>query len=136
MSAILTMKSNNTKFMENVRFIMVYHGTSMTETIWFGPENDFEETHYIELHKADDEAVFYVTTCCNEDWAWAFKLDIPSNYEMIKFTILDEMFECENMRELLDALDDVFTDNFADIVVEEEKCGCCCENCNHRDCLN
>jgi hypothetical protein len=123
---------------------MMYHGTSNTETIWFGPENDIEEVHYIELYKADDEQVFYVTTCCNDDWVWAFKMDASANYEMIKFTILDEMFDCCCINNLLDTLDAIFAEDFADILVEDKdedacECGCngnCCEQCNHRDCLN
>jgi hypothetical protein len=110
----------------------------MTETIWVGPENDYNEMHCIELYKADDEPVFYVTACCNDAWIWAFNMESMANYEMVKFAILDAMFECNSMHALLDELDEIFADNFADIVVEDEdECGgCCCENCNHRDCLN
>lgn len=119
---------------------MIYHGTSNTETIWLGPENDLNEIHYIEMCKADDEPVFYVTTCCNDDWVWAFKLDASSNYEMIKFTIIDTAFDCCCINNLLDALDEIFAEDFADILVDnEDKCECdedCCEQCNHRDCLN
>lgn len=116
---------------------MVYRGTSNTETIWFRQENDFKEMHYIELHKADDEPVFYVTSCCNEDWIWAFKLDNPSNYEMVKFTIMETAFGCCCINSLLDALDEIFAEELVDILVENEnECGCCCENCDHRDCLN
>lgn len=119
---------------------MVYHGTSMTETIWFGPENDLEEVHCIELLKADDEQVFYVTTCCNPDWVWAFKLNASSNYEMIKFTIMEAASECCCLNKLLDELDDIFAEEFVDILVNNaDECNCnedCCEQCNHRGCLN
>jgi hypothetical protein len=114
----------------------------MTETIWIGPENDLEEVHYIELHKADDEQVFYVTTCCNPDWVWAFWLDDSSNYEMVKFTIMEAAFEGCCINKVLDTLDDIFAEDFADILVEDEdedECDCngdCCEQCNHRGCLN
>ncbi len=119
---------------------MVYHGTSKTETIWVGPANDLNEMHCIELTKSDDEPVFYVTACCNEDWVWAFYMDGESNYEMVKHTIIDALFECDGMGELLDMLDAIFADDFEDILVEDEdecECDeCCCEYCNHRDCLN
>ena len=118
---------------------MMYHGTSNTETIWFGPENDLEEVHCIELYRADDEPVFYVTTCCNADWMWAFKLDVQSNYEMVKFTIMEAAFDCCCIHNLLDTLDDIFAEEFVDILVEDKgkyECDECCENCNHRDCLN
>ena len=117
---------------------MVYYGTNETEIIWIGPANDLEEVHYIELIKSDDEPVFYVTACCNEDWVWAFNMNGVSNYEMVKHTIMDAAFECDRMGQLLDALDEIFIENFEDILVEDEEdeCGCCCENCNHRGCLN
>lgn len=114
---------------------MVYYGTSVIETIWIGPE---DETHYIELIKADDEPIFYVTICCDEDWIWAFYLDGISNYEMIKHTIINVALDCDNMGELMNVLDVIFMEEFADIIVEDE-CRCdgdCCEYCNHRDCLN
>lgn len=119
---------------------MVYNGTNKTEVIWFSPENDLEEVHYIELIKSDDEPVFYVTACCNEDWMWAFYMDGVSNYEMVKYTIIDTAFGCVSMGELLDNLDEIFADEFEDILVEDEdECECdgsCCEYCNHRSCLN
>ena len=48
---------------------MVYRGTNKTEIIWVGEECSSEDTHYIELIKSDDDNVFYVTDCCNEDWS-------------------------------------------------------------------
>ena len=42
-----------------------------------------------------------------------------------------------HLPQIIDALDEIFEDMFADIVIEENECdGCCCEKCNHRDCLN
>ena len=117
---------------------MVYRGTNKTEIIWVGTDCNLEEEHCIELIRSDDENVFYVTACCNEDWIWAFYMDGVSNYEMVKHTIIDEVFECCTMGELLDALDEIFVTIFEDILVEDDCCcdGSCCESCNHRECLN
>lgn len=121
---------------------MVYAGTNATETIWFAPLSNVNEMHCIELIKADDESVFYVTSCCSEDWVWAFYMDGLSNYEMIKHTIMDTAFECDSMCQLLGVLDCIFATDFEDIIVceieEEDECNeaCCCENCSHRGCLN
>ena len=117
---------------------MIYNGTNITETIWFAPMHDENDVHCIEMIKADDESVFYVTAYYNEDWVWAFYMDGLSNYEMVKHTIMDTAFECVNMYELLGELDAIFAEDFADIVTDDE-CECdgnCCENCGHRDCLN
>ena len=116
---------------------MFYVGTNMTETIWLSTD-DCKNVNCIELTKVDDESIFYVTASCNEDWVWSFWMDGLSNYEMIKYTIMDAAFECHNINELIDALDEIFADDFADIVVDEdeEHNGDNCEKCNHRDCLN
>ena len=122
---------------------MVYYGTSNTETIWFGPADNMDEVYYIELHKSADEPVFYVTTCCNEDWMWAFKADVVYNYEIVKYAIMDAAISCCCVNKLLDVLDVIFAEELADILVDEddgEGCTCecdgsCCEQCNCRDCL-
>lgn len=119
---------------------MVYRGTNKTETIWMSPADDPKDIHYIEMTQSDDEPVFYVTTCCNEYWVWAFRMDGASNYEMVKHAIMDAMLGCDSMGKLLDMLDSIFDEYFEDILVEDEdECECngnCCENCNHRNCLN
>jgi hypothetical protein len=116
---------------------MVYHGTGIVEEIYMGPDGNLEDVCCVELIKVPDEPVFYVTTCCNTDWIWKFNMDGESNYEMIKHTIIDAIFECNDIIELMDCLDAVFEEDFDDIVVWEEVYDdCCCENCNHRGCLN
>jgi hypothetical protein len=121
---------------------MIYNGTNVTETILFSPISNVDDVHCIDLIKADDESIFYVTTCCNDDWVWAFYMDGLSNYEMVKHTIMDTAFECVDMYQLLGELDSIFATDFEDIIAhevdEERMCNdvCCCENCNHRGCLN
>lgn len=106
---------------------MNYHGTYVTETIYVTTGN---EVHYIELTKSGDDPIFFVTTCCNEDWVWAFNIDM-SNYDMVKHVIMDTIFDSEDMEELIDTLDEVFEEVFADILVDGE-CDC---GCNHCGCM-
>ena len=117
---------------------MIYHGTSKAETIFIGPENDLNDVCCIDLIKMHDEPAFCVTTCSNTDWVWKFYMDGESNYEMVKHSIIDAIFECNNIIELIDYLDEFFEENFYDIVVYEEEAydDCNCEHCNHRSCLN
>ena len=117
---------------------MVYHGTSIVEEICIGPDGDLNDVCSINMIKAPDESVFYVTTPCNTDWLWKFRMDGVSNYEMIKHTIIDAIFECNNIIKLMDYLDNVFEEDFDDIVAYDEFAydEFCCENCNHRGCLN
>ena len=119
---------------------MLYHGTNKTETIWIGPSDDVREMHYIELIQAEDKPVFYVTACCNHDWIWTFDMNGASNYEMIKHTIMDAAFASSSMGILLDNLDAIFEEDFADMLAEDEDAECACQECNceqcgHRSCL-
>ena len=110
---------------------MNYHGTYVTETIYATAGGD---VHYIELTKSGDDPIFFVTACCDEDWVWAFNFDV-SNYEMVKHTVMDAIFACDDMDELMDTLDEVFENVFADILVDGE-CECDCETgCNHCGCM-
>ena len=102
---------------------MKYMGTNETEIIYFGDEDD---QHYIELIKASDEPIFYVRACCDPSWLYKFCYDV-SSYEMVKHTMVDTAFECDDMTELMDLLDDVFAENFDDIIVYDECDGCCGE---------
>lgn len=106
---------------------MKYIGTNETETIWLGDEDD---QHYIDLVKSCDEPIFYVRACCDPSWIYKFCYDV-SSYSMIKHTIVDAAFECDDMTELMDLLDDVFAEGFDDIIVydECEDCSECCGEC-------
>ncbi len=118
---------------------MVYYGTNKIEEIYVGPTTcKLEDACCIEMIKALDEPVFYVTTCCNTDWVWKFNMEGETNYEIVKHVIIDEVCECENMIELMDHLDIIFEELFDDIIAyeEDEHDECCCEACNHRGCLN
>lgn len=116
---------------------MVYYGTYNTEGIVVHTVDDVDDVHVILLTKECDEAAFTVSVCCYDDWEWKFILTSPAHYEMVKHVIMDAAFECEDMDELINLLDEIFENEFSEIVLwEDEYDECCCENCNHRDCLN
>lgn len=110
---------------------MFYKGTNVMESIHAAPEYDTENEYCINMIKVTDGNVFYVTTDYDDDWYWAFYLDGVGNYEMVKHAIMDVIFDCNDIDDLIDALDCVFADTFDTIVAEFEcECGDCCENCN------
>mgnify|MGYP003293256720 CR=1 FL=1 len=116
---------------------MIYSGTYNTEGIVVHLNDDVDDVHMIILTKECNEAAFTVNVCCYEDWEWKFSLASPANYEMVKYVIMDTVFDCEDMDELIDALDEIFEEKFSAFVINECECNTgCCENCNHRDCLN
>jgi hypothetical protein len=109
---------------------MVYKGTDNIEIIQVHPMDNLSETHFISLVKPANSPTFYVTCCCNEDWGYEFYLENNSDYERIKFNIMETIFEAETMNDLLETLSEVFEDGFSDIMVENcdcEDCNCCCE---------
>ena len=109
---------------------MVFRETNQIESIAVSPMDGLNETHYINLIKSGSEPTFYVTCCCDEDWGYEFYLENNSDYERVKFNIMNAVFECETMDDLLNMLSDTFEDGFADIMVEEcDHCNCDCD-CN------
>ena len=116
---------------------MVFNGVDNVEIINVHPMNDLNETHYISMVKKANEPVFYVTCCCNSDWYYEFYLENNSDYERVKFNVMEAIFECDTMEELLCYLSEVFEDGFSDILVEdvaelqtgEIECDQDCANC-------
>lgn len=109
---------------------MIYHGSYQTETIVIHPMDGIKETHFIELIKESDEPKFYVH--CNsygEDHVWEFWMHGISDYERVKFNIMNAIFECNTMEELMEMLDNIFNDGFADILIDGEECTSDCEHC-------
>lgn len=105
---------------------MVYYGTYTSEKIVAHYAGQSDEMHYIELTKMADRPTFVVSCCCDEDWAYEFHLSNNAEYEMVKFCVMESMFECETMEELLCQLSEVFEDDFEDMLVEDEFC---CNEC-------
>ena len=96
---------------------MTYCGTSVSECIIIHNDGDPKAKHYIEMTKAANTSNFIVTCCCYDDWGYEFKITNPSDYERIKFNIMEAVFECENFDELLTCLSEIFEDGFADIII-------------------
>ena len=108
---------------------MIYHGTSVHEIIQFHAIGE-SDLHCIELIKAADEPTFSVICCCDPEWYYEFYMENNSDYERVKFAIMDAMFEYYSVDELLDELSDIFEDCFEDILVEDV----CDGDCEHCEC--
>lgn len=108
---------------------MVYGGTGVLESILIH-DNDLEETHWIDMMMSSEDSTFAVTCCCDDSWVWEFYYS-KSDYDRVKFVIMTELYECDDMEELLDVLDEIFAADFEDIIVDEDDCECdgCCGGC-------
>jgi hypothetical protein len=115
---------------------MMYRGSSFIEVIAMCPEGEMDNTHYIQISKGD--GMFTVSYCCDPDWGHTFYLDSMSDYERVKFNIMEAIFECEDPMELLDELDERFEGGFADILMKDECDEDCenCENCENNEYVN
>lgn len=103
---------------------MIYYGNNCTENIIMC-NNDEDDMHCISLTMGVDEPAFCVTCCCNPEWIWKFYYTSRSDYEKVKLCIIDALYECNSMYELMDLLDEVFLEIFDDMLVIEEECECC-----------
>ncbi len=109
---------------------MVYNGTGLAEFIMIRPMDEMDKVYQIELAKMPGEPTFVVVCDYDEDWGYEFYLENNSDYERIKFNIMNAIFECDNMEELLGVLSEIFEDGFEDILVDDCDCDGSCENCN------
>ena len=114
---------------------MILCGNYEVESIIVHPSNNLNETHCIEITKDNDDPVFSVTCCCNEDWVWEFMYS-KTNYEVVKYLIMASIVECDTMDELIEMLDDTFEEECYDMICEgveyydaDEECDGCCGSC-------
>ena len=99
---------------------MTYCGTSVTETIMIHENGDPTACHYIEMSKSAVRPTFFVSCCCYDDWGYEFSMKNPSDYDRVKFNIMQSICESKDMDELLEMLSEIFEDGFSDILIQEE----------------
>lgn len=105
---------------------MRYCQTINVERIAVHPLDDINNTQYVELIKYGNVPMFAVCMDDGEDdWIWEFEMFTPSDYERVKMNVLDAIYTCDTMFELSDALNTIFREYFAEILIVDE-----CENCN------
>lgn len=96
---------------------MIYRNTINIERISLSPLDNINSTQFVELVKFGDVATFGVLA--NECF-WEFDMSEPSDYERVKMNIYDAIFECDTMDELCEALNAIFEDGFATILIDDE----------------
>lgn len=96
---------------------MIYRQTIHVERIALSPLDDVNSTQFLELIKYGDAAVFGVLV---GECYWEFDMSEPSDYERVKMNIYDAIFECDTMDELCEALNAIFEEEFASILIDDE----------------
>lgn len=112
---------------------MIYCQTTNVERIAVHPLNNINDTQYVELIKCGDTPLFAVWANDGEDdWFWEFKMLNPSDYERVKMNVFDAIFACDTMFELVEALNAIFENYFANILIADE-CGNYDDGCDNCD---
>ena len=115
---------------------MILCSNENVEIIYVHENNNLDDRHYITMTTNEDGTTFTVGCCCDELWEWVFEYN-RTNYEVIKFLIMDCIAECNTMTELINTLDDVFETDCEDIVVYEQEgefeCDGDCDNCSFNE---
>lgn len=114
---------------------MQLRGIYNSETIIFCEDDNQDNSHYVELTMDPDEPKFSVTYCCDNEWIWEFVYS-KTHYEMVKHIVMDCAFLCETMEEAIEMMDEIFEEQFMDLVWDEDdgsydlvECDGDCENC-------
>lgn len=112
---------------------MYFCGKYEEESFLVHPMDDLDSTHFISIIKAKEEPIFSVTCCCDDEWVWDFWYS-SSNYERVKWFIMDAIFNSETMDELIDVLDDAFAEYCEEMVAYDDECDCDCD-CDCENCI-
>lgn len=105
---------------------MFYVGTSAAEFI---NVNDSGNEYVISMVKMHDKSTFVVCSDYDDDWSYEFYMDNSSDYESVKYFIMDYIFQLDTMSKLLNGLSELFEGSFSGMLVEYEH-ECHCEGCN------
>lgn len=97
---------------------MVFYSNENVERLIVHPDDKPYSSHYIDIVMDANDPIFYVTCCCDEDWEWKFWYS-RTNYEVIKYLIMDCIFISSSMEDLIDILDEFFEEECYDILYHE-----------------
>lgn len=94
---------------------MIYHGTTRTESILVHPYDDEANIQFIDMISDAESSTVYVNV---DDYGWEFVMRSLSDYEHIKFIIMEVARTVNDMNELVSELNETFIEEFEDILVE------------------
>lgn len=97
---------------------MRYFGTEKMETIAFQTEGEHPEVHFVTLGCPMYEPLVEVTCCCDESWRYLFALDSPSDYERLKYDIMEAAAYSQTTDVLMGELDAIFAERYGHLMIE------------------
>ena len=106
---------------------MIFNGMMKTDAFFFRTENSDNDQCFVEMERDCEIGTFSVCISCDDEWEWRF-YDRASNYELVKHAIIDIALDAKNEDDLINGMDDIFSEYFDSIVAC--KCDNGCGNCN------
>lgn len=101
---------------------MIFCGAYKKEILDFHPNNNFNDLCSIEIVLDKHNPIIYVyAEDENYSWLWKFWHESNTVYEKIKLAILDVTASVNTLKETMKALDDIFYEYFAEILIEEDE---------------
>lgn len=111
---------------------MIFCGNVNVERLVVHPNNNPEVSYFIDITMDKNMPVFYVTSSHDTEWIWSFWYN-KTDYEVVKYFIMERIIGCDTITDLIDALDIVFGEDCAEMLFFEDElngeCECDCENC-------
>ena len=99
---------------------MTLCGSYGIERVVVHPDDERCESHYIEMITDKDEPKFSVTNCCYDEWMWEFWYS-KTNYDIVKYLIMDCIMVAETMDDLIEMLDEAFEEYCGEILYIEDE---------------
>ena len=94
---------------------MICHGITKTESILVHPYDDETNIQFIDIITDAETSIVYVNV---DEYSWEFVMRSLSDYEHIKFIIMEVVRTVNDMGELVSELNETFIEEFEDILVE------------------
>ena len=110
---------------------MIFCGITKAEQIYLQADDDLDKIYVIELLRDGYEPKFTAWSDYDKDWTWDFWYTSETDYERVKWAILDMIDEYNSIPAVLIALNDAFLEYFVDMLVDNKKeCECYSNNLN------
>ena len=98
---------------------MIFKGIGASENIWFQSADTNIMYRFILSKSSSNPGNFSLEVSHNEEWGYSFCTDDSSDYERIKYSLMETLFDCENETDMLSTVSKMIEDGFSDIIYVE-----------------
>ncbi len=91
---------------------MIYKRSQFIESLEF-QEVDSEKESSFEMFMTDDGKELMIVSAFNEDWAYTIPLEEPSDYDRVRFNVMQAALEADTLVEAQTMLTSVLEEGFS-----------------------